>query len=144
MNRYPLYRRLGGHHGRCGQVEKISHPPGLDSKTVQAVASRYTDLAIYAHDVAQDKKCKKYRFTPSLPLHVIEVNSNFHDPTFWPLGKVQGIQWVGGRVDSTGKVEVEKEKIPRRLAFQPRASSWLSVTQTLRIYTATVKWNLQA
>ena len=41
--RYPLYRRLGGPQGRSGQVRKISPPPGFDSRTVQSVASRFTD-----------------------------------------------------------------------------------------------------
>ena len=41
--RYPLYRRLGGPQGRCGQVRKISPPPGFDPRTVQPVAIRYTD-----------------------------------------------------------------------------------------------------
>ena len=40
---YPLYRRLGGPQCRSGQVQKISPPPGFDPRTVQAVASRYTD-----------------------------------------------------------------------------------------------------
>jgi hypothetical protein len=44
-NRYPLYRRLGGHQGRSGRVRKISPPPGFDPRTVQPVASRYTDWA---------------------------------------------------------------------------------------------------
>ena len=46
--RYPLYRRLGGHQGRSGWVRKISppRPPGFDPRTVQPVASRYTDWAI--------------------------------------------------------------------------------------------------
>jgi len=44
--RYPLYRRLSGSQGRSGQVPKISPPPpGYDPRTVQAVASRYTDDA---------------------------------------------------------------------------------------------------
>ena len=43
--RYPLYRRLGGSQGRSGQVQKISLPPGFDPRTVQPVASRYTDYA---------------------------------------------------------------------------------------------------
>ena len=34
---------------RSGQVRKISPPPGFDSRTVQPVASRYTDYAILAH-----------------------------------------------------------------------------------------------
>ena len=41
--RYPLYRRLGGPQGRSGQVRKISPTPRFDSRTVQPVASRYTD-----------------------------------------------------------------------------------------------------
>jgi len=42
---YPLYRRLGGPQGRSGQVRKISPPMGFDPRTVQPVASRYTDWA---------------------------------------------------------------------------------------------------
>ena len=41
--RYALYRRLGGPQDRSGQVRKISPPPGFDPRTVQPVASRYTD-----------------------------------------------------------------------------------------------------
>ena len=41
--RYPLYKRLGGHKGRSGRVRKISPPLGFDPRTVQPVASRYTD-----------------------------------------------------------------------------------------------------
>ena len=43
--RYPMYRRLGGPQGRSGQVRKISPPTGFDPRTVQPVASRYTDWA---------------------------------------------------------------------------------------------------
>jgi len=43
--RYPLYRRLGGPQGLSGQVQKISPPPVFDPRTVQPVASRYTDYA---------------------------------------------------------------------------------------------------
>ena len=43
--RYSLYRRLGGTQGRSGQVRKISPPRGFDPRTVQPVASRYTDYA---------------------------------------------------------------------------------------------------
>ena len=41
--RYPLYRRLGGPQGRSGWMLKISTQPGFDPRTIQAVASRYTD-----------------------------------------------------------------------------------------------------
>ena len=51
--RYPMYRGLGGPHNRCGQVRKISPPPGFDPRTVQPVASRYTDWAIPAHEVTK-------------------------------------------------------------------------------------------
>ena len=44
--RYPLYRRLGGPQGRSGPMRKISPPPRFDPRTVQPVASRYTDWAI--------------------------------------------------------------------------------------------------
>jgi hypothetical protein len=40
---YPLYGRMGGPQGRSGPVRKISPPPGFDPRTVQPVASRYTD-----------------------------------------------------------------------------------------------------
>ena len=47
--RYPFYRRLGGPQGQSGRVQKISPPPGFDPRTVQPIASRYTDWAIPAH-----------------------------------------------------------------------------------------------
>jgi len=47
--RYPLYTRLGGPQGRSGLVQKNSPPPGIDPRTVQPVASRYTDYALPAH-----------------------------------------------------------------------------------------------
>ena len=43
--RYPLYRRLDWPQGWSGQVRKISSPPGFDPRTVQPVASRYTEYA---------------------------------------------------------------------------------------------------
>jgi hypothetical protein len=46
--RYPFYRRLGGSQGRSGRLQKISPPPGFDSRTFQSVASRYTYWAIPA------------------------------------------------------------------------------------------------
>jgi hypothetical protein len=46
QTRYPLYRRLGGPQCRSGRGLKISSPPGFDPRTVQPVASRYTENAI--------------------------------------------------------------------------------------------------
>ena len=55
--RYQLYRRLGGLQGRSGEVRKISPPPGFDLRTVQPVASRYTDWATRPtqHEAAESK-----------------------------------------------------------------------------------------
>jgi hypothetical protein len=46
--RHPSYRRLGRTRGRSRRVQKITHLPGFDLRTVQPVASRYTDYAILA------------------------------------------------------------------------------------------------
>ena len=43
---YPSYRVLGGPQGRSGRARKTSPPPRFDPRTVQAVASRYTDYTI--------------------------------------------------------------------------------------------------
>ena len=48
MHRYPLYRRLGESQGRSERLRKNLSPPGFDPRTVQSVASRYTDYAIPA------------------------------------------------------------------------------------------------
>jgi len=45
--RYPLYRGLGGPQDRSGGVRKMSLPRGFDARTVQPVASRYTDYAYH-------------------------------------------------------------------------------------------------
>jgi hypothetical protein len=50
MTRYPLYRRLGRLQSRSGRVLKISPPSRFDPRTVQLLASRYTDWAIPAHE----------------------------------------------------------------------------------------------
>jgi hypothetical protein len=44
-----MYRKLGEPQGRSGRVWKMSPSPGFNPRTVQPVASRYTDLAIPAH-----------------------------------------------------------------------------------------------
>ena len=61
---YPLYRRLGGFQGRSGRVRKIPPPPAFDSRTVQPVASCYTDCVIAAHLTTEirSEKCVVRRF----------------------------------------------------------------------------------
>ena len=52
--RYPLYRRLGEPQDRSGRVRKMSPPTGFDLRTVQPVASRYTDWAIPGPTLLQE------------------------------------------------------------------------------------------
>ena len=47
--RYPLYRRLEGLRSGLDGGGKNSPPPGFDPRTIQPVASSYTDRAIAAH-----------------------------------------------------------------------------------------------
>jgi len=47
--RYPLYRRLDGPQSQSEGVRKIPPPPGFDLRTVQPVASRYSDWATPIH-----------------------------------------------------------------------------------------------
>jgi hypothetical protein len=56
--RCPSYSRLGGLQGQSGRVGKVSPPLGFDSRTVQPVASRYTDYAILAHEL-EEYGCEK-------------------------------------------------------------------------------------
>ena len=55
--RYPLYRRLSGPQSLSVRVWKISPPPGFDPRTVQPVASRYTDWTIPAPGRLNQPKC---------------------------------------------------------------------------------------
>jgi hypothetical protein len=40
---------VGGHLGWWERIRKISLTPGFDTRTVQLIASRYTDYALPAH-----------------------------------------------------------------------------------------------
>jgi hypothetical protein len=86
--RYPLYRRLGGNQGRSGQVRKISPPPGFDLRTVQPVASRYTDWAIRPTNLT-DVPFHKYNFSclksRQHRLKCNNTNSCFNKPTTVPV-----------------------------------------------------------
>jgi hypothetical protein len=46
MTRYPLYRWLGGPQCRSGRLWKISPPPQFDPRTIQPVATCYTNYTI--------------------------------------------------------------------------------------------------
>jgi hypothetical protein len=51
--RYPMYRGLGGPQGCYGQVRKISPPLGFDPRTVQLIASHYTDYATWLTNISK-------------------------------------------------------------------------------------------
>ena len=58
--RYQFYSRLGGPQGRPGRLQKIPPQPGLDPRTDQSVAIRYTGYALRAH--TQQLMRRKSRF----------------------------------------------------------------------------------
>jgi hypothetical protein len=66
--RYPLYRRLGGPQHRSERLRKISPSPGLDPRTVQPVASRYTDCDIptykHCHNRSKAKEEREKKCVP--------------------------------------------------------------------------------
>jgi hypothetical protein len=73
--RHPLYRRLGVPQGRYGRVRKFSPTSGFDPRTVQPVASRYTNWAIPAtqhrcenlHSAVNTTEAVYRRYLPWLP-----------------------------------------------------------------------------
>jgi hypothetical protein len=65
---YLLYRRLGGPQGRSGQVQKISTPTGFDPRTVQPVASRYTDWA--TRPALEQLECAKFQSLAAVVLKI--------------------------------------------------------------------------
>jgi len=76
--RYPLYRRLGGPQCRSGRLQEVSPPSGFDTRTVQPVASRYTDYAIstpvhyiyiYIYRVSQEERTKLRESVPYVNLY---------------------------------------------------------------------------
>ena len=79
-SRYPLYRRLGDHRGRSGRVRKISPPPGFDSRTVQPVASHYTDCAT--------------RSTNSVWWHLIYLSSQYGPCLTSPFWCLKVLRWL--------------------------------------------------
>ena len=73
--RYPLYRRLGRPQGRSGRVRKISPPPGFDPRTVQPVASRYTDCPPSMNNVNNKMSLRKHWYSQPQP----------HNPKIWNI-----------------------------------------------------------
>jgi len=88
--RYLLYRRLGGSQSRSGRAQKILLPPGFDPRTVQPVASCYTDRAItapdyiYIHIYMYICIYKRIRHRRQLILTPFSRNMKFHSPHIFP------------------------------------------------------------
>jgi len=66
---YTWYRRLRGPQGRSRRVRNISRLQRFDPRTVQPVASRYTDYAIPTHE----------RLSTSTNINTF-INTSQHDP----------------------------------------------------------------
>ena len=101
--RYPLYRRMGGPQGRCGQVRKISPPLGFDHRNVQPVASRYTEG--YLHRLANILSMRHPSPSESLITRVwrrFELNVNLFLSACAVLaqheqqGKSRATKWTAG------------------------------------------------
>ena len=73
--RYPLCRRLGRPQGQSGQVRKISPSPEFDPRTVQPVASRYTDWATGL--TSMGPTVALFNFVKTLILSTYSVYENF-------------------------------------------------------------------
>ena len=69
----PLYRRLGGPQGWSGQVRKISPPVGFNPRTVQPVASRYTDHATQPTHLQQEIRLKEAGSIIVMVLYVLYI-----------------------------------------------------------------------
>jgi len=82
--RYSLYRRLGKPQGRSGRVRKISPPPVFDPRTVQPVASRYTDCAIPVH-LIHVIPFRNYCIQVGARYFSLLKSSGAH-PVFWRIG----------------------------------------------------------
>ena len=67
--RCSLYRRLGEPQGRAWRAWKISPPPGFDPRTIQSIASLFTDWSITAHTIYLSfRSCDSCRHLPE-PKH---------------------------------------------------------------------------
>jgi hypothetical protein len=90
--RYPLYRRLGGSHGRSGQVRKFSLPLGIRSRDRPARSLSLYPLRHTAH---------VYRRTLSLTSVFDETGVKRHAPVALYSRKRPGSHftegWVGFR-----------------------------------------------
>ena len=111
---YPLYRRLDGPQGRSGQVRKISLPPGFDPRTVQPVASRYTDWATRPTTYIQTLYKSLLQYSASIIEHK------------WQYVKRNTVLWLTATFDLPAQFAVNKQW--RDIGF------WLYVSYVMCAY----------
>jgi len=138
--RYPLYRRLGGPLGRSGLERKISPPPGFDPRTVQPVASRYTDWAIPApRKYNNNNNNKSFAVTvwvrEGVPPLILNFGARWCGWSVWrsdrftsckgTKGNKRTVNWVGLRADVTVS---KNRQFFTQLGIEPRLvqpAAWL-------------------
>jgi hypothetical protein len=78
--RYPLYGRLGGLQGQSGEMRKTPLPPEFDPRTVQLVASRYTNYATRPTlGGGKERHVLSFQHSPARPSHIkdnLKLNSS--------------------------------------------------------------------
>ena len=99
--RYSLYRRLGGSHGRSGQVPKISPPNGKPRKTSPSTRSWYKHTmgervtptnTVHRYEQDVERPCRQRTIKPGLliilslllllyELHNEELNDLYSSPS---------------------------------------------------------------
>jgi len=116
---YPLYRRLGGPQGRSERVRKISSPPGFDPRTVQPVASRYTNCAIPALQSSSQTSSllsTTVHYTSNWPWYKLPVRFKIHkhrgdDKSLASPGRKQANVSVGMAWISFGALPCRKRNL---------------------------------
>jgi hypothetical protein len=93
---YTLCRRLGGSQGQSGGVQKISTTPRFDPRTVQSVASGYTEQTVMA-------QLNGAWNTTRWPLHSWE-RDGIH--IVQEAGRVPGSVWTGAENLDTSEIRI--------------------------------------
>jgi hypothetical protein len=133
-SRYPLYRRLGGPQGRSGLVRKFPPLPGFDPRTVQPVASRYTDWAIPA-PMEGMKPSLSNILNPRVPFSILGRNIFLGTVALWMLCRCSSLHrpsYVPQFYDVKGILETGAEMQIAIMAAEWRilwtaAKSWKEV-----------------
>jgi len=94
--RYPLHRGLCGLQVRSGQAQKISTPPEFDPRTVQPIASRYTNWG----SPAQNCWNRRNNNRPICLLKASSCTSQYFFSVMTLCGAVDRYEYGGGKYRS--------------------------------------------